>query len=267
MEALRLYARYVGVSFRAQMQYRMSFLLNAVGQFLITVIEVAAIWALFDRFGNLPNWTLAEVCLFYGTVNISFALSDAVTPGFDYFGPQYIKTGNLDRLLLRPRSVVLQLFGHELALRRVGRLLQGLAVFAYGVWQVPIDWHLLNVALFLFALAGGVALFVGLMIFQATLAVWTVESLEVMNTMTYGGVQTAQYPFNIYEGWFRKLFTLVVPLASVAYFPIVALMGKADPLGTNYLFQVCSPAFAFLFLFASLAAFRFGLTRYQSTGS
>jgi ABC-2 type transport system permease protein len=67
------------------------------------------IWVLFLRFGDLKLWRLEEVCLFYGVVNISFALADAVSPGFDVFGPQYIKTGNFDRLLLRPRSVVLQL--------------------------------------------------------------------------------------------------------------------------------------------------------------
>ena len=71
---------------------------------------------------------------------------------------------------------------------------------------------------------GGVSLFCGIFVLQATLCFWTTESLEVVNTVSYGGVQTAQYPLSIYSDGFRRFFTYVVPLASVAYFPVLALL-------------------------------------------
>ena len=80
----------------------------------------------------------------------------------------------------------------------------------------------------LWAIAGGVALFVGILVLQATLAFWTVESLEVANVLTYGGVQAAQYPLNIYAAWFRRLLTFGVPLACVAYYPVLAVHGLED---------------------------------------
>ena len=267
MNSLALYGRYLAVSIRAQMQYRMSFLMAAGGSFVSTIVEVTAIWALFDRFGNLPNWNLAEVCFLYGIVNISFAIADSITTGFDEFGSQYIKTGQFDRLLLRPRSIVLQLLGHELALRRVGRLAQGIAVFVWGASHVQVDWSLFNLAFLIFTIASGVAFFTALLIFQAALAVWTVESLEIMNTMTYGGVQMAQYPMDIYSTWFRRIFTYLIPLACISYFPVLIIMDKADPLGTHILFQVAAPLLGFVFLAASLVAFQFGIRRYTSTGS
>ena len=93
----------IGVSIRAQMQYRASFLLMSVGHFITTAVEMLGIWALFDRFGNLLPWTLPQVAFFYGVVNISFAFTDALARGFDLFGTQFVKTGNFDRVLLRPR--------------------------------------------------------------------------------------------------------------------------------------------------------------------
>lgn len=267
MNAFALYGRYLAVSIRAQMQYRMSFLMGASGQFLATIIEVAAIWALFDRFGNLPNWNLAEVCFLYGIVNMAFAVADGMTAGFDEFGNYYIKTGNFDRLLLRPRSIVLQLLGHELALRRIGRLAQGLLVFIWGAANVDIDWSALTFALLLFTLVSGIAFFTALLIFQATLAIWTVESLEIMNTATYGGVQMAQYPMDIYSTWFRRVFTYVIPLSCVSYFPVLLIMGKSDPLGSSAVFQGIAPTLGFVFLGVSLIAFRLGIMKYQSTGS
>lgn len=267
MNGLALYGRYLAVSIRSQMQYRMSFILAALGTFASNIIEVTAIWALFDRFGDLPNWTLAEVCFLYGVVNVSFAIADSICTGFDEFGNQYVKTGQFDRLLMRPRSVVLQLLGHELALRRVGRLSQGLVVMLWAAWQLDLSWGLMDYGFFLFVIVAGVAFFAALLILQATLAIWTVESLEIMNTVTYGGVQTAQYPLSIYSEWLRTAFTFIIPLACVSYFPVLILLDKTDTLGTSELFQWLSPLLGFAFLAVSLTVFQLGIRRYTSTGS
>ena len=49
LSAFYLYLRYIAISFRSQMQYRASFVMQSVGHFLITGIEFLGIWALFDR--------------------------------------------------------------------------------------------------------------------------------------------------------------------------------------------------------------------------
>jgi viologen exporter family transport system permease protein len=267
MNGLRLYARYTAVSIRAQMQYPASFLMLTSGQFLTTITEFVGIWALFSRFGNVMGWTLPQIALFYGTVNIAFAIADMACRGFDIFGAEFVKTGNFDRILLRPRSTVLQLIGHELRLTRFGRLLQGALVLGIAVAQLDLSWGLPQAALFAVALAGGAALFVGLIIMQATLCFWSVESLEIGNTLTYGGMLAAQYPMSIYSGWFRDFFTLVVPVACVAYFPIVGVLGIEEPLGAPQWLLYASPLAGFVFLAAALVGWQFGVRHYTSTGS
>jgi ABC-2 type transport system permease protein len=266
VEPLHLYFRYLGVSIRGQMQYRASFVLSVLGQFFITGIEFLGVWALFDRFGTLETWTLPEVALFYGVVNVSFAIADALSTGFDQFAT-YVKTGVFDRLLVRPRSTVLQLAGVELALRRIGRLSQGLLILGWASFSLDVVWTPGSIGLLLFSLVGGACLFFGLFVVQATICFFTTESLELMNTMTYGGVESAQYPIAIYAPWFRRFFTFVVPLACVSYFPILAILERPDPLGTPFWFQCASPAAGLLFLAAAILAWRFGVRRYTSTGS
>ena len=110
--ALRLYTRYLGISVRGQMQYRASFIMLSFGHLIITGSEFVGILVLFDRFGSLKGWTIYEVAFLYGMVNITFALADAASRGFDLFGSM-VKSGDFDRLLLRPRSTALQLAGQE----------------------------------------------------------------------------------------------------------------------------------------------------------
>jgi ABC-2 type transport system permease protein len=267
MNALRLYLRLLGVSVRGQMQYRVAFIISAIGHFGTTVVEAVGVWALFDRFGGLIGWTLPQVALFYGTVNVSFAFTDALARGFDLFGTRFVKTGNFDRLLLRPRTTVLQIAGFEFTLFRVGRLIQGLIVMAWAIYVLDIDWDVLKVVLLTLSVLSTFLFFYGLVICQATLSFWTTESLEMMNTLTYGGVETAQYPLPIYKEVFQRFFTFVVPLACVTYFPLVGVLGIEDPIGSTLLMQGLAPFAGVAFFVLSLCFWHIGVRHYSSTGS
>jgi ABC-2 type transport system permease protein len=53
----------------------------------------------------------------------------------------------------------------------------------------------------------------------------------------------------------------------VAYFPVLAILGKPDPLGAPAWFLPLSPLAGFAFLGMSFVAWRFGVAKYTSTGS
>lgn len=267
MNGFRLYLRYAGASIRAQAQYPAATLLLTAGHLSATAIEMLGVYALFHRFGQVGGWSFGEVALFYGLINVAFSIADLLSRGFDVFGSDFVRTGAFDRLLLRPRSAALQLIGHEVRLSRVGRMIQGLAAIVLATRLVPIDWTAASVAMAAWAVAGGVALFSGILVLQATLSFWTVEGLEIVNVMTYGGVQAAQYPLSIYAGWFRKVLTFGVPLACVAYYPVLVILGRPDPLGAPDWLLPLTPLAGFAFLALSFAAWRAGMAHYASTGS
>jgi ABC-2 type transport system permease protein len=267
MSGLRLWLRFVAVSIKSQAQYPSSAVPLAVAQFFATVIEILAVWALFDRFGSVRGWTFAEVAVFYGLVHVMFAASAFLTRGVEDVGTDFLRTGAFDRLLLRPRTVLLQLVGHDFRLARLGRLAQGLLVLIVGAQLAPIDWSLSDVLLVLWAVAGGIALFFGLILLQGAMSFWTIESLEVANVLTYGGVQAAQYPLSLYNDWLRSLLTFVVPLACVAYYPILTLLDRPDPLGAPAWLGFVAPLAGFVFAALSLIPWRLGVRHWTSTGS
>ncbi len=267
MGPVRLLGRYASASLRAQMQYPANAIMLAAGQFVATMLDMLGIWALFARFGALPDWRFGDVAMFFGLVSISFSVADFLSRGFDVLGAEFLKTGLFDRILLRPRALTLQLMGHDMRLSRFGRLAQGLLVTAIATVSLHFVWTPAAMLLALWTLAGGVALFFGLMVLGGVLAFWTTESLEAMNLLTYGSIQAAQFPLSIYAAWFRNFLIYVVPLGCVAYFPVLALLGKADPLGAPAWVLPLTPAAGFAFLGLSVLAWRAGVARYSSTGS
>jgi ABC-2 type transport system permease protein len=262
----RLWLVYAGASLRGQIQYRSSFVIGILGQFLVTVIEFLAVWTLFDRFGGLDGWTLPEVAVFYGVAHISLAWADVLATGFDHAG-ELIRTGGLDRLLLRPRSTVLQLIGHRFEARRFGRLAQGAAMLVWGLSAGGGAIRGAGWLLVLGAVVGGGCLFLALFVLRGTLSIWTVQSLELINAATYGGVQAAQYPMSIYDRWFRRFFTYFVPLLAVIYLPVVTALGRPDPLGLPTWIGWVSWVVGPLSLVGAVHMWGVGLRHYTSTGS
>jgi len=260
---LALYCRYLRLSFRAQLEYRASFLMLAFGSFVATGMEIVGIWALFARFRTLQGWTLPEVGVCYGIAHLSFALAEGIGRGFDTFDRQ-VKSGDFDRLLLRPRSLILQVAAGDVQLLKVGRFAQGLLVLIWSFLNLPEVIGLREIAITGLAIVGGMALFLGLFVFQATVAFWTTESLEVMNTVTYGGTETAQYPLSIYRLWFRRFFTFVVPLACVGYLPVLGIL---RPNQVSPWVPFVAPLAGLAFLLVALRVWQVGLHHYCSTGS
>ncbi|NMB24617.1 MAG: ABC transporter permease [Firmicutes bacterium] len=265
-DGIRLYFRYISLSLRSQLQYPASFIMMAVGNLVINGVEFVGIWALFARFGSLKDWKLPEVALFYGMVHMAFAISEAAARGFDILH-RYVRTGDFDRILLRPRSTVLQVMGLEFQVMRVGRLGQGLLVLIWGLANLEHRLTLPQGILMGAAILGGSLLFSGLFVLQATLSFWTVDSLEVVNLATYGGVDTAQVPISIYHGWFRSFFIWIVPLATINYFPLMAILDHEDPLHVPMWLSCLSPLAGLLFFLGCVQVWKFGVRHYHSTGS
>jgi ABC-2 type transport system permease protein len=267
MSEVELFLRYLRNGLRGQMLYPTAFLLRLTSQFFVTIVEFGGLWALFARFHHLTGWTFPEVALFYGVVSCSFSLCDMSARGFEMLGPQFIKTGSFDRVLLRPRSATVQLASFDFGFTSLGRLAQGLVAMAIAITLLPIAWSAAKAMLLLWAVFGGFALFYGILILQGTLAFWTVESLEIANTLTYGGVEAAQYPLDIYANWFRKFLTFVVPLGCVVYFPVAAVLGRSDMTGAASWMGAATPLAGFVFLALAFGGWRVGVRHYTSTGS
>ena len=76
---MRLYLKYVSIHLKSQMQYKMSFLLTMIGQFITAFSALLTAYFMMQRFGSINGYSLSEVLLCFAIVLMAFALS-ASTP-------------------------------------------------------------------------------------------------------------------------------------------------------------------------------------------
>lgn len=265
---LSLYRRLLGATIRSQMQYRSSFSLLLTSAGLITFLEFGSLALVFERFGSIQGWTLGEVAFLYGLVEFGFGMMNLIFSGFepDEFG-QRVRLGTFDQFLLRPINLSVQVLGSEFALRRLGRIVTGAAIFTFALGQTEIHWTPFKVFYLPGVVLGIILFFGGLFVAGAAITFWTIESIETLNVVTYGGSYTIAHPMHIYPNWIRRFFTFILPAIFLNYYPALYFLDKPDPLNFPAFAPFVSPIAGMLVFLSANFFWRLGIRSYQSTGT
>lgn len=260
---MKLYFRYLEVFLKSEMQYRASFVMLSIGQFFVIFSTFASVIFLFQKFGSLKGWNLYEVALCFAVIHIAFSISECCARGFDSFSKNVVN-GDFDRILVRPRSTIVQVMGSKFEFNRIGRLIQGLCILIWAVSNLSIKWTIFKVITLILMIASGTFIFTGVFILGATLSFWTIQGIEVVNIFTDGGRDLAQYPLNIYKDWARKFFTFILPFGCVNYLPLMFILDRANQ--NNFLYMI-TPLYGMIFIIPCIWIWSFGVKHYKSTGS
>lgn len=258
---LRLYIHYISIIVRSTMQYKTSLVLMIMGQLLVSFSTFLGIYFMFQRFDSVKGYSYSEVLLCFSIVLLQYSLAEMFVRGFDTFSG-IVRQGEFDRILVRPRNEMLQVLGSRFEVTRIGRMIQALIIFFYGIGSSQVEWTFSRVLTVIFMILGGCALFSGLFIIYATLCFFTLEGLEFMNVFTDGGREYGKYPIDVYGKRMFRFATIIIPYTLVQYYPLQYLLGRTEEVATMAL-----PLVAILFLIPCWLFWRFGVKRYKSSGS
>jgi len=246
---------------KSQMQYKLSFFFTLLGQFLVAFSVFFGLAFLFDRFDSVGGFSYEEVLICFAVMLMAFSLAELFARGFDRF-PMLLGNGSFDRALVRPRNVVFQVLAMQIEFSRLGRFLQALVVFIFVLPRSGIEWAPDKILTLSLMVICGAMLFSGLFLVYAACSFFTLQGLEFMNVLTDGGREHGRLPFSVYGDGVLKFLTYVVPLALIQYYPLLYLTGRHDSI-----FYALTPVLSLLFVVPCCAFFRFGMSRYKSTGS
>lgn len=266
---LGLYTRLVMMQVRAQMQYKVDLVIDILTSFLLTMLEFGAMLLYFVPFPTLLGWRVGEVAMLSAVVSLGLGLAELFGGGIDSFAT-IIRQGDFDRVLLRPVTALLQVGTNEFRLRRFGRIIEGFCAFGLALFflrGLDLAWNPLKVLALTLGIVSSALIFVSILLLGAVICFWTIETTELTNILTYGGREMLSYPLPIYHQLLQRVFVFVVPLAFGTYIPVCYVLGRALPFGLPSWLAFVAPLIAFLFALVALAFWRFGVHRYQSTGS
>ncbi|MEN0061546.1 MAG: ABC-2 family transporter protein [Myxococcota bacterium] len=263
---LSVWVRLLGASLTGQLTYRRSFLLEMAGRFTLTLLELAAVFVLFDHVDAIGGFTKWEVVYLYGVASIGLGTAELFTDGLNDM-TALVRQGTLDGVLVRPLSPLLQIMARQCRPLHAGRVLQGMLALVSAL--VVLQWPAqpLQVAMLVVNLVSTTLVFGAIFVMGAATKIFTIQSAEAFSAFTYGGVQLAQFPLNVYPRWLQRLFVFVVPVGVTSYAPALVVLGKGPDPSLGPWAPYAVPFVTLAFVGVALLWWRTALDRYQSTGS
>ena len=258
---MKIYFESLAMHLKAELEYRVNFILSFLSQILVFFTYYFIILALFTKFNNIKGFTLYEVLLCFSIIQFGYAFNEVFARGVDRFDDLIIR-GDFDRLLLRPKNIILQVLCSNSDFVKTSRIIQSLIIMIVALAHLNIEWNILKVITLILMLISSCVIFFGIFLAAAAYCFFTVQGLEVRNVFTDGGKHMAQYPIGVFKKGFVYFFTFIIPYAFVNYYPLLFFIGKSD----NILYAF-SPILVILYLIPCILLFYFGMKRYSSVGS
>jgi len=256
-----IYKKILIQDLKSKLSYRSDFIISTFGIIFTNILGFVSFWIIFNNFPSIMGWSYHEMLFLYG-----FSLI-ALTPVQCFFDNNwnlryYVYSGDFIKYCFRPINLFFYYTSEIFDVKGIGQ-------FVFGIGTVVYSWNKLNLPFSLFILCKLIiatltsSLFIiALMNISAASCFWIANSSYIMVTANKFK-DYAKYPVTIFNPIFRFLFTFIIPIAFIAYYPsLLFLRTTAIPLLTWL-----SPFIGVLFFYLSYLLWMKGAKSYSGTGS
>ena len=256
-----IYRKILLQDLKSKMSYRADFVISNIGMIVSNLVGFVTFYILFQNFPSINGWTMYEMLFLYG-----FSLV-ALTPVQCFFDNNWnlryaVKTGDFIKYCFRPINIFFYYISEVFDVKGLGQLAFGLGtlIFAWRHLAIPVT-PVIIVQTVLFLIAASLFM-IAIMNFAAATCFWIQNSGYIMVIM-FRFKDFAKYPASIFNSVFRIVFTFVIPIAFIAYYPaLVVLRPDSVPL-----LSWLSPLIGLAFFYLSYMFWVLGARKYDGTGS
>lgn len=262
MSEFGLYLKYLRMHFLTGLQYK-GWPIMVLQTMVVVITDPIGLVFMFSRFGNIGDWSVERIILIYALAITSFGLAETFCRGFDYFPWRMIRSGDFDRVLLRPRSLFTQIAGSYFHIHRLSRVCGGAGAVIWCLWKLGVEPTALHVFTILAALAGGCLVYSGVFVLTSGIAFFTIQGLDWIYIFTNASYQVTRCPIDYMPQVLRRFFTFLMPVLVISYYPAAAVCGW----GSGYILGLLALPAGLVFLMLANMIWGIGVRHYQSTGS
>lgn len=257
-----LYWRLYSQQLKAMMEYSADFYIMVGSAALTQITGFLFLWVVFSRIPDIQGWGLWEVAFMYAAIYVSEGVGSLFFEG-TWRMLRLINMGELDRYLVRPVPLVLQIFCTGIGMNGLGNIVIGGSIIVMSLTRMDITWNAQHVALAFLLFVSAMTTRVAINLAANCSGFWIRSSGNAFPIMIHNLGEFAKYPITIFSQGLQLFISLVVPFAFVSFFPAAAIFSKAPWSYWGWL----GPLVAVYFVFLALLILRIGLTKYESVGN
>lgn len=256
-----IYKKILIQDLKSRMSYRADFIISTLGMLLVNISGFVTFWIIFKNFPMIRGWTYYEMLYLYGFSMI------ALTPVQCFFDNNWnlsraIHSGDFIKYCFRPLNLFFYYMSEVFDVKGIGQFLFGIGTLIYAWHHLGIPVNFRNIAGVIIGILSASLFMIALMNFASALHFWIVGATSVM-ILVFKFKDYARYPVTIFNGFFRIVFTFLIPIGFMAYYPSLFVLHREEISVLTYL----TPIFGVLFVYLSYRFWMRGARQYSGTGS
>lgn len=210
------------------MSFKTSFLLWIVVELLWFGLQLCFVVVIYQHTRTIAGWSKWEVVMLMGTSNLIQQLFSAVFLNNMVALSDDIRNGKLDFVLLLPVNTRFLISLREVDLGACVNAGFALAVIGYSGYRLDLSPDLLSILGFGLLCIASLLIHYSLMFILTSVSFWTVRAQGIIWAY-YNLFNVARLPDAAFHGYFKLIFTFVLPMLLVANVPVKLV---ADRLGS-----------------------------------
>lgn len=258
----KVYKKFFVMYMKSRLIYKADFVLGFTSQLINLFFSVAFLSLLFTQVENIQGWTFDEMLLLAGFSGMILNLHHIFFFAPYRLGEDYIISGRMDRYFVRPLNMLFQVFARYLSDDNISKLIANVAMIIYASNQIVLTLEPLKILYGAAAIVSGVMVIGSIFITFGTTAFWTARSQAIF-WLFFRISDFRRYPFSIFSKPIKIVLVTLVPIAFTSFFPTTYLLDMTQ----WKTWQLASLIVGPIFYLAAYKFWRFGLSRYSSTGS
>jgi ABC-2 type transport system permease protein len=265
MNSLAITWAFYRAAVRAEMQYRVNFVLLLVLGLVYQGSGFAFVWVVLQQFDSIAGWTFPQIAFLYSLRLLAHAAW--VVPFHQVeLMDKNIGEGKFDRFLVRPLNPLLQVITTRTQINVVGDVVVAVVLFVIAANLVDFSFSPLNVIYLLLAVLGGGLAEGAVIMAVSSMSFRFVRTWAAIHFADHVYLNFGSYPTTIFGGVMNWVLTWVVPVAFVAYIPSSVLLDKTDSLHVPGAVALLAPAVGLIWFYAAYRLWRWQIRGYQSAG-
>ncbi len=258
---LRIYRKILVQDIKSKMSYRADFIISTVGMIFTNIAGFVSFWIMFRNFPSINGWNYYEMLFLYGFSLISLTPVQCFLDN-NWSLRMYVYSGDFIKYRFRPINLFFYYQSEIFDIKGLGQLAFGIGTLIYAWVNIDLGFSVLILLKLIVFLITASLIMMALQNAAATTCFWIQNSYYLLD-IVMKFKDYARYPITIFSPVFKFIFTFIIPIAFIAYYPSLVILRPDNIPILSWL----SPVVGCLFFWLSYKFWMFGATKYSGTGS
>jgi len=256
-----IYSRLISQQLKAILEYQSNFWISVISGAFSQALGFIFLWVLFRNIPEIQGWLFWEMVFLYAMVYFTEGFCSAFFEGIWGIG-FFVNRGELDRMLIRPVPVIIQILSSRIGMNGYGNILLGGVLITMSLINMNITLTVLTAVYAFIILISAIVVRMAIYTAAQSSAFWLKANSSSFPFMVHTIGDFSKYPINLFPAAIKAVICLLIPFAFVSYFPTAFIFGKE-----GQVIGMFTPLAAVLFMSAAVGIFYLGLKKYDSTGN